>query len=294
MLLTRRALMIGVSAFVPCAASSRPSPASEGKLDQAVARLAALEAKAKGRLGVCVLDTGTGRRLDYRSDERFPMCSTFKLLAVAAILKRVDEGRESLSRPISFGKQALLDYAPITKAHLAQGAMPVSDLCAAAIEWSDNSAANLLLGTMGGPSGVTAFARSLGDEITRLDRTEPTLNTAIPGELRDTSTPAALIADVDRILLGSELSVGSRQHLQAWLLACKTDAKRLRAGLPPSWRMGDKTGSGENGTANTLAILFPPQGAPLLAGVYLTASEAPQAERDAVHAEVGRIIVEAF
>ena len=172
--------------------------------------------------------------------------------------------------------------------------MALGDLCAAAIDWSDNTAANLILGTIGGPAGWTAFARSLGDPTSRLDRNEPELNTAIPGDQRDTATPRAMAADVEKVLLGNALSEPSRARLDAWLAADKVGDKRLRAGLPPSWRVGDKTGSGERGTTNVIGILRPPGRAPIIAAVYYTGSTASMNARNAVHKEIGALVAETF
>jgi beta-lactamase class A len=260
----------------------------------AAARLAALEARAGGRLGVAVLDTGSGRRLDHRGGERFPLCSTFKVLLAGAVLARVDGGREALDRRVPYGQADLLEYAPVTAAHVGEGSLPVLDLCAAAVEVSDNTAANLLLQALGGPGAITTFARSLGDPVTRLDRTEPTLNTALPGDPRDTTTPTAMVDTLRALLLGPTLSPASRQRLEGWMAACTTGRNRLRAGLPADWAAGDKTGSGERGTVNDVAILRPPHRAPILIAVYYTGSTAPMDARNAVLAEVGRIVVAAF
>src|SRR6266705_5462430 len=151
-------------------------------------RILSIEQRTGARIGVAALDTGSGKRLDYRSEERFPMCSTFKFLAAAAVLKRVDDGQEKLDRFITYGANDILEYAPVTKAHLKDGGMTLGALCAAAIEQSDNTAGNLLLDTIGGPVGLTKFARNLGDNVTRLDRKEPELNSAIPGDERYDST----------------------------------------------------------------------------------------------------------
>ena len=260
----------------------------------AAARLAALEARAGGRLGVAVLDTGSGRRLDHRGGERFPLCSTFKVLLAGAVLARVDAGQEALDRRLSYSQADLLEYAPVTAAHVAEGGLKVRNLCAAAVEVSDNTAANLLLRTLGGPGAITAFARSLGDPVTRLDRTEPTLNTALPGDPRDTTTPTAMVDSLRALLLGPALKLASRQRLEGWMAACTTGRNRLRAGLPADWSVGDKTGSGERGTVNDAAILRPPHRAPILVAVYYTGSTAPMEDRNAVLAEVGRIVVTAF
>jgi beta-lactamase class A len=291
--LTRRATLIGAASLLPLAPLRATVPPKPAALRAAEARIAALEQQNGGRLGVMATDTETGASIGYRPGERFPLCSTFKFLAAAAVLRRVDAGSEKLDRRIAYGALDLMTYSPVTKDHVGEG-MPLGELCAAAIEWSDNTAGNLMLGTIGGPEGLTQYVRSLGDPVTRLDRTEPTLNTAIPGDERDTTSPQAMIANLKRILLGEELSAASRHQLEAWLIDDRVSAKRIRAGLPPTWRAGDKTGSGDNGTANTIAILWPPVGAPILAAVYYTGSSASADVRNGVHAEIGRIVAETF
>lgn len=291
--LTRRATLLGAASLVPFAPlRARVAPKAEA-LRAAEARIAALEQQHGGRLGAMATDTETGASIGYRPHERFPLCSTFKFLAAAAILRRVDAGSERLDRRIAYAASDLVTYSPVTQDHVGEG-MPLGAICAAAVEWSDNTAGNLMLGTIGGPEGLTQYVRSLGDPVTRLDRTEPTLNTAIPGDERDTTSPQAMIANLKRILLGEELSAASRKQLEAWLIDDRVSAKRIRAGLPPAWRAGDKTGSGDNGTANTIAILWPPAGAPILAAVYYTGSSASADVRNGVHAEIGRIVAETF
>lgn len=261
----------------------------------ASARIAAIEARLGGRLGVAAVDTRDGNRIEHRASERFPMCSTFKFLLVAAVLSRVDAGHEKLDRLIHYSQSDLLEYAPITKAHLQEGGMTVSALCAAAIEYSDNTAANLLLADVGGPSALTSYVRLLGDSVTRFDRYEPSLNTAIPGDVRDTTSPSSMLHDMHQLLIESRaLSAPSRDHLAAWLIASTTGAARLRAGLPSSWRIGDKTGSGDNGSANDIAICWPSNRAPILIASYFTDSRASDADRSAALAEVGRIAAAAF
>ena len=253
------------------------------------ARLAALEQRHGGRLGVTILDTGNGRRVAHRGDERFLMCSTFKVLAAAAVLARIDRGEEQPERRITFGRDALLDYAPVTRLHAGPPGMRVDALCEAAITVSDNTAANLLLAALGGPQAVTAFVRGLGDSVTRLDRTEPDLNLTHPGDLRDTTTPAAMLATLRRLLLGAGLSEPSRTRLLGWMRGCLTGNDRLRAGLPDGWSAGDKTGSGAQGESNDVAIVFPPGRSPLLITAYYAAPDIDAAQRNAVLAEVGRI-----
>src|SRR6476646_8718816 len=164
-------------------------------------RILSIEQRTDGRIGVAGLDTASGKRLDYRSEERFPMCSTFKFLAAAAVLKGVDGGQEKLDRFVSYDAKDILEYAPVANAHLKDGGMTLGALCAAAIEQSDNTAGNLLLDTIGGPAELTNFARSIGDQMTRLDRKEPDLNSVGPGDERDTTTPAAICSDIQRLLL---------------------------------------------------------------------------------------------
>ncbi len=290
---SRRSFLAGLAAAA-APLGARAAPVPEERLKDATTRLAGIEASAGGRLGVFVRDTGTGSSLAHRADERFPMCSTFKLLTAAAVLKRVDAGAERLDRKIAYGPADLLSYAPVSKVHVAEGGMTVADLCAAAIDWSDNTAANLILQTIGGPQGFTRFARSLGDKVTRLDRNEPSLNELTPGDERDTTSPRAMAGDVRQVLLGDTLSEASRRQLETWLIGDKVGDKRLRAGLPPSWGIGDKTGSGEHGTANTIAIIRPPGQAPIIAAVYYTQSSAPMDARNAIHKEIGTLIAETF
>jgi beta-lactamase class A len=266
-----------------------PAFARTADAGDVAARLAALERRHGGRLGVAVLDTGSGRRIAHRGDERFLLCSTFKLLAVAAVLARVDRGAERLDRRVVFGKEVLLDYAPVTRMRVGTPGMRMDQLCQAAITLSDNTAANLLLASMGGPAAVTAFVRGLGDPSTRLDRTEPELNVAGAGDIRDTTTPNAMLDSMQRILLGDVLSAGSRARLLDWLRACTTGNARLRAGVPVGWTVGDKTGSGSHRETNDVAILWPPRRQPLLVTAYYTGSSADDDGRNAVLAEVGRI-----
>jgi len=291
MRLTRRTVLVAAAALPFTPALSAATPNAHRAAEQ---RIAATERKAGGRLGVFVRDSDHRSTLARRQNERFPLCSTFKFLAAAAVLKQVDDGKAALDQEIAYGQADMLDYSPETKKHVAEGHMRLGDLCAAAIEWSDNTAANLILKQIGGPAGFTRYARSLGDDVTRLDRTEPTLNTAIPGDPRDTTSPAAIAGLLETVLTKDALTAASSRQLEAWMIGDKVGDARLRAGLPQDWRIGDKTGTGDNGTADTVAIIRPPHGAPLFAAVYLTGSGGSAKERNAVHAEVARIIVETF
>jgi beta-lactamase class A len=254
----------------------------------------AVERQTGGRLGVFAVDTASETVLAHRAGERFPMCSTFKFLLVAAVLARVDARRERLDRKVAFVKRDLLEYAPVTTAHAGAGFMTVGALCAAAIEVSDNTAANLLIELLGGPQAVTRYARTLGDSFTRLDRSEPSLNSAIPGDARDTTTPAAMARDARAVLTGSALLPASRKRLTSWTIGCLTGTTCIRAGIPSSWRAGDKTGSGRNGTRNDVAILWPPGRAPIIVAAYLTGATVPSQARAAALARVGHITSRAF
>jgi beta-lactamase class A len=257
-------------------------------------RIATIEARIGGRIGVAAFDTSNNKHLAYRADERFPMCSTFKFLAAAAVLKRVDEGKEKLERFVSYGAEDILEYAPVTKAHLKEGGMTLSALCAAAIEQSDNTAGNLLLNVIGGPAGLTNFARALGDRVTRLDRIEPELNSATPGDERDTTTPAAISSDMKRLLLGDALSKKSRRQLDDWLKRNETGGSMIRAGVPKTWSVGDKTGRGANGATNDIAIVRPAGRAPMLLAIYSVGSTATANDREAAIAEAAKIVAESL
>jgi beta-lactamase class A len=254
------------------------------------AQLAAIEARSAGRLGVAVLDGATGRSTGYRADERFPMCSTFKFLAAACVLARVDRNEERLERRVTFTERDLVTYSPATKDHVGDAGMTIAEICEAAVTLSDNTAGNLMLATFGGPEGLTRYARSLGDDVTRLDRIETALNEAIPGDPRDTTTPAAMAADARATVLGDALSPASRDQLAAWLVSSKTGGQRLRAGFPPDWRVGDKTGTGNNGATGDVAIVWPPGRPPLVVAVYLVAPQGSADSRNEVFADVARVV----
>ena len=254
----------------------------------------AAEAQGGGRLGVAVLDTETQRRFAWRGDDRFPVTSTFKFVLAGAVLAAVDRGRERLDRRIPIAASDLVDYAPVTGKHVGAEGLTVAELCEAIIVWSDNAAANLLLSTIGGPAGLTGFARGLGDDRFRLDRMETALNEAAPGDARDTTTPLAMLGDLDRLLLGDVLSAASRAQLTDWLVACRTGDQKIRASLPKDWRCGDKTGAGGYGTNNDIAILWPPRRRPILVTSYLTGTTAALDSRNAALAAVGRAIAAAL
>lgn len=266
------------------------SPGLRRNLAKSIAeQVAAIEAHLGGRLGVSIADTDSRFVAGWRENERFPMCSTFKALAAAAVLERTDRQLDDLARRIVFAPTDLVPYSPVTGTRTGGAGMTLAELCEAAVTQSDNTAANLLLASMGGPAGLTAFARRLGDTVTRLDRTEPTLNEALPGDPRDTTSPAAMLATLRTLLLGGRLLPRSREQWLAWLRANRTGGERIRAGLPEGWRVGDKTGTGEHGTTNDIAIVWPPARAPLVVTAYLTGTTASAGQRNAALAEVGRL-----
>jgi beta-lactamase class A len=220
------------------------------------------------------------------------------VLLAAAILARVDAKTERLDRRIQFGHGDLLEYAPVARARVyapvararvAEGSLSLAELCDAAITVSDNTAANLLLAAIGGLAALTAYLRSIGDTKTRLDRNEPTLNECTPGDRRDTTTPLAMARTLQALLLGSSPTAASRERLARWMVANKTGNQRLRAGTPSSWRIGDKTGTGERGTTNDVGILWPPARKPLLIAAYITDTRASVSASSEVIASVARL-----
>jgi beta-lactamase class A len=261
-----------------------PSPA-QTELQQ-------LEARIGGRVGVFARNLGSAEPLIHRADERFAMCSTFKWVLAAAILRKIDRAGVSLSTPIAFGEADLLQYAPVTRQRVQEGHLTLEELMKAAITVSDNTAANLLLNQVSGPAGLTQFLREVGDPTTRLDRNEPMLNTNFPKDERDTTTPRAMAETLTHILTGSVLSATSRELLSGWLVATTTGLGRLRGGLPKEWKAGDKTGTGENGACNDVAVIWPTQCAPWFVASYLSESTAPDAVLFDAHAEIGRIVTQ--
>ena len=222
------------------------------------------------------------------------MCSTFKLLAVAAVLQRADAGKEKLDRFVSYNEKDLLEYAPVTRQRVQEGGMTLGALCQAAIEQSDNTAANLVLQTIGGPAGVTKFARSIGDQVTRLDRNEPALNDWSVGDDRDTTSPATICEDLRRLLLTDVLSQESRDRLNHWLESSQTSAALIRASVPPGWSVGDKSGRSRAGATNDVAVIYPPDGAPIFVAIYILNASTSDEQRSATLSTVARFVCEAF
>ena len=276
---------MGIAPWSGLAAPANPDPCP----DRVQAQLRDIEAAAEGRLGVCIVDTGSGQGCGYRSDERFMMLSSFKLLACALVLHRVDTGDESLERRIHYGQQDLIAWSPVTEQHADGEAMTLGELCEATITTSDNTAANLILSSYGGPAALTAYARGLGDDVTRLDRIEPDLNLKAGDEPLDTTSPRAMVGTLQRLVLGDALSAPSRDRLKGWLLDNTTGGKRLKAGLPTDWQIGDKTGTNQT-DANDIGVLWPPNGAPIVVAAYLSESQASSQVKDATLMAVGEVV----
>lgn len=282
-MLALAALLVGIV----CASGSVKAQ----KASSTAERLAELETEFNGRLGLFALDTGAGSLLVHRADERFPLCSTFKVLLASAILERGKQVPGLLQQRVKFAKNDLVTYSPIAEKRLAEG-MLVAELCAAALQHSDNTSANLLMRILGGPAAVTAYARSIGDREFRLDRWETELNSAIPGDPRDTSTPRAMGLSLQRLALGDALDPGLSEQLRAWLLGNTTGAARIRAGVPADWRVGDKTGTGDYGVANDVAVLWPPDRAPVVLAIYTAQREKDAKPRSEILAAATRIVVD--
>jgi beta-lactamase class A len=288
-MIERRQFLAGAAALAVASPLARAAsqPAEFGGL-QLRRTIDGLERRSRGRLGIAVLDTGRRRRFAWRGDERFPLCSTFKFLLAADLLSRADRGEVNLDRRLPI-RAVTLSNSDFTKSRVGRDAS-LRELSQAAIEISDNEAANLLLPLIGGPDGLTRFARSIGDPVTRLDRGEPALGEAAPGDGRDTTSPNAMAADFERLLLGRMLHPASRDALTGWLIHARTGVARLKAGLPRGWRTGHKTGTGMQGTSNDVAIVWPGRRPPLIVAAYLTGSTLDDAGRDSILAAAARAI----
>ena len=283
-MLSRRTLLAGSA----CLAAGR-APAG---VTAPAERLAAIERQSEGTLGVAILDAGSGAVVGHRLDERFPLCSTHKVLSAAFVLARVDAGADRLDRRVAYGAGAVLPHSPATAPQAGRASLTMGELCAAAVTLSDNTAANLLLDSFGGPAALTAHLRRLGDGVTRLDRTEPTLNEAGRDDPRDTTTPRAMAGLLRRLALDAALTEGSRSLLQGWMTGCRTGLGKIRAGVPAGWRVGDKTGSGggDRHASNDVAVIWRPDGrAPLVVAAYTVDMPGDDAGRDAILAAVGRL-----
>lgn len=255
-------------------------------------KLAALETSAGGKIGIAAINTGNNKQFQYRGGERFPVGCTSKVIGVAAILKNSMSDPSLLPQKVTYTKKDvdLSGWSPVTKNHLNDG-MTVAELCSAAIMQSDNTAMNLLMKRVGGPEGVTAFARSMGDNTFRLNRWFPKEASSIPGDMRDTSTPVAMAKSFRHLVLGDVLASSQREQLQSWLINSVTGKSRIRAGVPAGWVVGDKTATGDYGTTNDIAVIWPPQGAPIVVAIYFTRNSKEASHREDVLAAATRIVI---
>jgi beta-lactamase class A len=285
-----------VCTAVPDARAAQEADKAVKQGGELLAAAAAIEQRLNARVGLAILDTQTGRRWMYRAEERFALTSTFKAFACAGVLARVAAGEEELERQIAIEKEDLVTYSPVTEQH-AGARMTLGALCEAALRVSDNTAGNLVLRSLGGPEGFTAFMRRLGDTQTRLDRWETALNEARPGDLRDTTTPAAAMASLHEVLLGERVPEEGRARLTGWMQNNEVAGPLLRASLPQTWRIADRSGAGGNGARGIIAVIWPnPQGgrAPVVAAVYLAETDADMEARNAAIAEIGAALVKAL
>ncbi|HAT31856.1 MAG TPA: class A beta-lactamase [Janthinobacterium sp.] len=283
----RRSLLLALASapFAGSAIAAAQAPVTSQS------RFAELERGTGGRLGIAAIDTGSGRQIDYRSSERFPLCSTCKIMVTSAILSHSANDEALLQRRLKYPKSELVANSPVTEKNHDKG-MTVAELCAAAMQYSDNTATNLLLKVLGGPAAVTAYARTIGDSVFRLDRRETMLNTAIPGDERDTSTPLAMMLSLRKLGLGEALGPAQQERLQQWMLGCTTGAEKIRAGVAANWKVGDKSGGGAFGTTNDVALLWPPGREPIVLAVYFTQPEKDAKTRNDVVAAATKLSIE--
>ncbi|WP_329250128.1 class A beta-lactamase [Actinoallomurus sp. NBC_01490] len=294
---SRRALLVA-AALLPltgCDAGHRaisrppsPSPSRGATRSPDLSRFAALEREHDTRLGVYALATGTGAAVAYRADERFAFCSTFKTLAAAAVLHR--NPLSHLNKRVTYTRADVDSISPITRNHVATG-MTIRQLCDAAIRHSDGTAGNLLMRDVGGPAGLTAYLRELGDTVSRMDDYEPKLNRIPPHDPRDTTTPRAIAADYRGLVLGDALTTDRRALISDWLERSTNGAGRIRAGVPQGWKVADKTGTGDYGRANDIAIVWPPHAAPLVLAVMSDRSGYRTPPKESLIAKATRLIV---
>jgi len=289
---TRRTLL-GTAVLVPfagCATATKgpqaqPSPAPPVA---AIDPYVALEEKYDARIGVFAIDTGTGAELNHRADERFAFCSTYKTLAAAAILRQTSPAQ--LNASLTYTAADVLAHSPITEQHVATG-MTIRALCEAAVRNSDNTAANLLVREVGGPSGVTDFARTLGDTATRMDRLEPALNEAIPGDPRDTTTPRAFGTDYQKLVVDGALDSQARTMLTEWLVNNTTGSAGIRSSAPAGWQVGDKTGSGYYGSTNDIAVIWPPGAKPIVLAIMSSRTTKNAVADSTLIADATRVVI---
>jgi len=291
-MIDRRTVLLSLAALAACADGPRRTTTPAPRNPDFGPVLQSLGVGA--RLGVAALDTGTGRAVGHDQHGRYAMASTFKLGLAAAVFAEVDRGAIALEQELAFGPSDMLSHAPVAEAALARGRLSFAEMCDAIVVVSDNVAANMLLRHIGGPAALTAFFRRCDDRVTRLDRYELELNSNLPGDPRDTTTPAAMVGLMRTVLTGDVLTPTSRSRLVSAMERCSTGLNRLRAGLPADWRAGDKTGTGARGAANDVAFAIPPGRPPILIASYIDAPESTSAIRNTAHVLVARLVARAF
>jgi beta-lactamase class A len=278
--LSRRHLLIGGLALTALTACQRTSALTDpaepvAPIDD---RIGALERRHNAYVGLFALDVASGHAVAYRDNDPFAMCSTFKVYAAARVLQKVQSGDLRLENSVYIDPAAVVPNSPVTGPK-AGGSMSLTQVCEAALQRSDNTAGNLLLRTIGGPQAITDFARSIGDDRTRLDRWETELNSAMPGDPRDTSTPRALGTGFLTLLTASVLAATQRQQLEDWMRGNVTSARSMRAALPGGWTTADKTGAGDYGSTNDIGVVYGPNGRKLLLSI-MTRTQSPNAAAD--------------
>lgn len=283
MIINRRTLLAAAPALAVW-----PALAKE-KAKDAPTALQAYERDTGGRIGVYAENLKTGAKIAWRANERFVMCSTFKASLAAFVLARIDRGEDKPDRMISYAAADLLEYAPVARDNLARGALSVSDMCKAIVELSDNTCANMLLARVGGPAALTAFWNKTGDGVSRLDHYEPLLNRSRPGNPQDTTTPAAMAGNVKRFVTGNVLTSVSRDQLIDWMVNCKTGDKRLRAGLPKTWKIGDKTGNNGKDAAGDIAVAWPKPDQPVIIAAYTQGGAPTPPQLETVFKAIGEM-----
>lgn len=257
------------------------------------APLATLEKRWDRRLGVAAIDTGTGKVVGNRMDERFPFCSTFKTIVAAAVLARSVQEPGFLDKRLRYTQADIKPHSPVSEKHVADG-MTTAALCAATIQYSDNAAANILMKELGGPAAITAYARGIGDETFRLDRWETELNTAIPGDERDTTTPLAMARTLQKLLVDDALPAAQRQQLKDWMVGNTTGDARIRAGVSKGTVVGDKTGTGAYGVANDIGVIWLPQRAPIVLAIFTHSTDKAAEANSEIIARATEIAISQF
>ena len=272
----------------PTAASPAPSTAPDAPTD---AGFEALETSFDARLGVYAVDTATGEEIAYRADERFAYASTFKALAAAAVLEQTDAAE--LERIVTYSRDDLITHSPVTELHVESG-MTLGAIAEAAVRFSDNTAGNLLLSELGGPEGFTAALAAQGDDVTQSVRWEAGLNDGVPGDPRDTTSPRAFATDLRAFALGDALGDDEQSTLVQWMSGNATGDTLIRAGVPEGWVVADKSGSGGYGVRNDIAIVWPPDAAPIVMAVMSTRGSPDAAREDALVAQAAAAVAAAL